>query len=819
MATTIENLYVGDGSTVLYSFTFPYITSEDVQVSLDGTLTTAYTFANVTTVEFDTAPLSGVAIRIYRDTQADDIENVFYPGSAIRAKDLNDNFTQSLYVIQEADINVAASNQKADTALANSEAAVITANAAETSATAAQVAAAQAAQDAADANAVQIGITPVYNIPGDDTSGVYYLENQYPQVLDEGLQLPDQTASWAVDNSIRINTLNEKLEVRIAGDWTTASAGAEVSPTPPSPATQGDVWYDPSDGRAYVYYTDSDSSQWVEMNPSWNGSIADNVVTTPKLVNGSVTPAKLDRTYVEVGDTYWDRTGTTLSPKTAGDSVDIGSGNISLNADGSATFAADATINSLTIGRGAGNISTNTANGYVALYNNTTGYNNTANGYQALYSNTTGSGNTANGYRALYSNDTGYNNTANGINALFSNTTGSSNTANGYQALYSNDTGANNVANGREALYFNDTGSSNVANGYQVLYSNTTGASNTATGYRALFSNTTGSSNTANGYQALYFNDTGYNNVANGYQALYFNDTGYNNVANGYNALRSNTTGANNTADGVQALYSNTTGNYNVANGRDALYSNETGYNNVANGYRAGYYIEGNNNTVLGAYKGTAADATLNDTIILSAGTAEKLRIDSTGSLLFGGTLPSAPNIALNASGSATFAGDVEIGTTGSVFRANGLSVLNRNTSTTGDYIFQMQAGGVNQFRLRANGSLYLTNINIQPLTSERRLKENIVAIESVEAWETVKSTPYYAYNFIGSDSVVYGPMADEVPDEMRVATDRTDDVGVIHTYDNGMLQARLYTALQTALTRIEALEAKVTQLEGGTNS
>lgn len=37
----------------------------------------------------------------------------------------------------------------------------------------------------------------------------------------------------------------------------------------------------------------------------------------------------------------WTRSGTTLSPATAGDDVDIGSGNIALNADGSATFAGD----------------------------------------------------------------------------------------------------------------------------------------------------------------------------------------------------------------------------------------------------------------------------------------------------------------------------------------------------------------------------------------------------------------------------------------------------------------------------------------------
>ncbi len=56
--------------------------------------------------------------------------------------------------------------------------------------------------------------------------------------------------------------------------------------------------------------------------------------------------------------------------------------------------------------------------------------------------------------------------------------------------------------------------------------------------------------------------------------------------------------------------------------------------------------------------------------------------------------------------------------------------------------------------------------------------------------------------------------MADEVPNEMVVNTDRSDDQGVIRTFDNGMLQARLYTALQEALKRIEALEAA----QGGNN-
>ena len=136
MATT-QNTYTGDGTTVLFSFTFPYILSDDVKVSLDGVLTTEYTLANATTIEFTTAPSTGVAIRVFRQTSDDDIKHVFYPGSAIRARDLNDNYVQNLYVTQEANFNVDTANttadtakEQSDTALTNSAAAVVTANAA-----------------------------------------------------------------------------------------------------------------------------------------------------------------------------------------------------------------------------------------------------------------------------------------------------------------------------------------------------------------------------------------------------------------------------------------------------------------------------------------------------------------------------------------------------------------------------------------------------------------------------------------------------------------------------------------------------------------
>ena len=106
MTVTIENLYTGNGSTTDYSFTFPYLDTTDIKVTLATVATTAYSLLNATTVRFDSAPGNGVAIRIYRDTAFETPKATFYPGSAIRANDLNDNTLQNLYVNQESNWKV-----------------------------------------------------------------------------------------------------------------------------------------------------------------------------------------------------------------------------------------------------------------------------------------------------------------------------------------------------------------------------------------------------------------------------------------------------------------------------------------------------------------------------------------------------------------------------------------------------------------------------------------------------------------------------------------------------------------------------------------
>ena len=100
MAVT-ENAYTGNGSTTNYSFTFPYLNSTDIEVQVDAVVTTAWSLANATTIQFTSAPASGAKIKILRTTSVDSLTATFYAGSAIKSEDLNDIYTQNLYVTQE----------------------------------------------------------------------------------------------------------------------------------------------------------------------------------------------------------------------------------------------------------------------------------------------------------------------------------------------------------------------------------------------------------------------------------------------------------------------------------------------------------------------------------------------------------------------------------------------------------------------------------------------------------------------------------------------------------------------------------------------
>ncbi len=124
----VQTIQAGNGTKTQFSFDFPYIFKSEIHVyfwnavtkEYDEKLTTDATYpwritdANPTIVEFTgTAPPSPTTpsdpgeptvdnVKIRRITKVDDIRALFNPGSAIRSDDLNKNFEQLRYAIQEA---------------------------------------------------------------------------------------------------------------------------------------------------------------------------------------------------------------------------------------------------------------------------------------------------------------------------------------------------------------------------------------------------------------------------------------------------------------------------------------------------------------------------------------------------------------------------------------------------------------------------------------------------------------------------------------------------------------------------------------------
>lgn len=163
-------------------------------------------------------------------------------------------------------------------------------------------------------------------------------------------------------------------------------------------------------------------------------------------------------------------TGTTLIKN----DLDV-NGNVVLNTNDTDTFVVegipnfdknDITIRGtatspMTIGRGNGSVSSNTALGTDVLAANQGGSQNTGVGFEALASNVSGIGNVGVGDGALSFSDVGSNNVAVGKNAAASSLSGDNNVAIGNDAMYGSTTGDDNVCIGSFAGY-NMSGNGNV---------------------------------------------------------------------------------------------------------------------------------------------------------------------------------------------------------------------------------------------------------------------------------------------------------------------------------------------------------------------
>ena len=101
MAYLARVSYTGNNSTVDYSIPFSYIVSSHIYAWLDNSATTAFSVSG-STLTFDTAPGTGVAILIKRVTPTDARLVDFTDGSVLTESDLDQSADQNFYIAQES---------------------------------------------------------------------------------------------------------------------------------------------------------------------------------------------------------------------------------------------------------------------------------------------------------------------------------------------------------------------------------------------------------------------------------------------------------------------------------------------------------------------------------------------------------------------------------------------------------------------------------------------------------------------------------------------------------------------------------------------
>jgi len=222
------------------------------------------------------------------------------------------------------------------------------------------------------------------------------------------------------------------------------------------------------------------------------------------------------------------------------------------------------------------------------------------------------------------------------------------------------------------------------------------------------------------------------------------------------------------------------------------------------------------------------------DNLLFSTGTSgdtgtERLRIDSSGVVKIGDSDTASPNITLTGStGAATFAGTISAPT----IRSAGSTTYGTISFDSGNYGLNMVSYTGNILvRSSSTGTFsggVILGDNATAWTSaasESRIKDVLGDPDKEQCWNLIRDIELKRFWYKSQDDefrtlskVSYlGPMADwlEKQDpELVIYTDEKDEVGPIRTFNQGLLDSKALQALSTALSRIEALEAKVTALE-----
>jgi len=395
-------------------------------------------------------------------------------------------------------------------------------------------------------------------------------------------------------------------------------------------------------------------------------------------------------------------------------------------------------------------------------------------------------------------------------------TLGTSNVRFGVNAGDAIQSGGNyNVCIGDEAGTAITTADNNVAVGYQALLVSADASNNTAVGVNSMASHTGGVKNVAVGGSSLTSSVNTAEQTAVGYEALKNSvgaGGGGGNTALGYASMRDTTTGVYNTALGYASAYDGIlTGNYNTfvgaLAGRNLAGDEDT---STFVGYSSGSLMtSGEKNVILGSYNGNQSGLNiigLDNYIVASDGDGvPKWYNTDQGRNIFNTTAGSY-SVAFQHSG------------------AGGYGVFAELSNANHNHYFAGYNGSSYDFIVGGGGNVTNTN-NSYGAISDVKLKENISDASS--QWDDVKALSIRKYS-MKKDNLNEANQLGVIAQEVEAAgmgglVETTSDIdrdGVdLGTETKAVKYSILYMkavkALQEAMTRIEALETKVTALEG----
>jgi hypothetical protein len=149
---------------------------------------------------------------------------------------------------------------------------------------------------------------------GTDTYDAYFTQGN----VGIGTEFPDGSVHSSNNAVLNVGVVTANYLYGDGSNLTGISAGgATVSISAPSTPSNGDLWYDTGDGRTYIYYTDNDSSQWVDASPVVTGIVTANITADKLVVTGVSTLSQVNVTYIDSVGIITARNGITVATGTA----------------------------------------------------------------------------------------------------------------------------------------------------------------------------------------------------------------------------------------------------------------------------------------------------------------------------------------------------------------------------------------------------------------------------------------------------------------------------------------------------------------------